>query len=207
MVIDSDEWKMWKLSINTNHKQWHTVLQHPYPNKKLIFIRGRNKCTRYSFGQTKQNVTSKAPHGAMTFFKQQMDTNWGWYNMKIKKVLAMIVTLQLRRKTDMLQSDIVFFSIINWRPAKPEEDIISNAILTQQQQQQLLLQQQQFYPSLHVILHAVQNIVNRERERERERKNEEELTKKEAENKAENTRQRPHRRWRNDIKKKSKNKK
>ena len=59
-----------------------------------------------------------------TFFKQQMDTKRGRYNLKTKKVLAMIVTLPLRRKTDLLQSDIIYFSIIKSPPAKPEVDIV-----------------------------------------------------------------------------------
>ncbi len=42
----------------------------------------------------------------------------------------MIVTLPLRRKTDLLQSDIVYFSIIKSTPAKQE------VVLTQQQKRE-----------------------------------------------------------------------
>ena len=69
----------------------------------------------------------------------------------------MIVTLPLRRKTDLLQSDIIYFSIIKSPPAKPEVGIVMQYYHNKQRQLS-----KGFFPSLHANLHAVQNSINLE---------------------------------------------
>ncbi len=81
-VIHSEEWNMWEnrgtLKVIDQHQRKKMTYSRPTSQSKVVtdFRKGRTKCTRYSFGQTKRNVTSKASHSA-----KQMDTKRRWYNL------------------------------------------------------------------------------------------------------------------------------